>query len=193
MNIIIQFAKDRKFKSIRLEDRSIFNCLDSENKMKYDLKNVHILTHGVPFYYKFGFKFTEADQHKIIKKNYNKIKNLKTKDLNIDTLINIIRQKTNEFKQIHKPDTVNFNDLTISNIKILYDVYYELEICRFFSKFSRYFCELMSLIWKKLFEVLNLEISNAELMILDLKSNQIKSNQIKLNQIKSNQIKSNLG
>ena len=49
MKIIIKYAKEKGFKHIRLEDRSMFNCLDSKNKLKYSLKNVHILTHGYPW------------------------------------------------------------------------------------------------------------------------------------------------
>lgn len=49
MNIIIKIAKKRGFVNIKLEDKSVFNCLDSKNNLKYSLKNVHILTSGYPW------------------------------------------------------------------------------------------------------------------------------------------------
>ena len=58
MNIIINYAKDNKFKRINLEDKSKFNCIDSNYNYMYDLKYVHTLTKGYPWYYKFGFRFT---------------------------------------------------------------------------------------------------------------------------------------
>jgi len=49
MNIIIKIAKKRGFVNIKLEDKSVFNCLNSKNNLKYSLKNVHILTSGYPW------------------------------------------------------------------------------------------------------------------------------------------------
>ena len=119
-------------------------------------------------YYKYGFKFVSSDEHKLVKENCKLIKQKVTKDLNFDDLINIINVAITENSNIFKSEPINFDEKIISNIKIVYDAYYELEICRFFNKFSRYFCELMSIIWTKLFKHLKLQIINGELMIKKL-------------------------
>jgi len=104
MKIIIKIAKERGFKHIRLEDKSMFNCLDSKNKLKYSLKNVHILTHSYPWqktnpkdlFYKLesiinmDLNFFYKEDHKKVKKNYRIINNIKTNFISLKQLINYI-------------------------------------------------------------------------------------------------------
>ena len=69
MKIIIKYAKEKGCKHIRLEDRSMFNCLDSKNRLKYNLKNVHILTHGYPWQKQIQ-RICLAFIYKISKRNF---------------------------------------------------------------------------------------------------------------------------
>jgi hypothetical protein len=168
MKIIIKIAKEKGFKQIRLEDKSMFNCLDSKNKLKYSLKNVHILTHGYPWYYKYGFKFIDKDYHKAVKFNYNTIIKLKTKDIIFDKFIKLIEKKITNSKEIYINDSIIFNDIIIDDIKLIYNNHSDDNICKFFDEFTHEHCELMTLIYEKLFKTLGLKYINGENMILNL-------------------------
>lgn len=126
MKLIIKFAKERGFKEIILEDRSIFNCLDTNYKLKYSLKNVHILTTGYPWYYKYGFKFVDKEIHNYVKKNNKIIKQINTKDISFKKFIKLIKKKIKNIINMNDNDKPIFNEKIILDIKKIYDKY----VCR---------------------------------------------------------------
>ena len=168
MKIIIKIAKERGFKQIRLEDKSMFNCLDSKNRLKYSLKNVHILTHGYPWYYKYGFKFIDKDDHRYVKINYNTIRKLKTRYIIFNQFIKLIKKRIVNSKEIYINDPIIFNDIIINDILEIYKRYQNNNICLFFNEFTHKYCDLMSLIYEKLFDHLKLKFIIGENMILNL-------------------------
>lgn len=56
MKIIIDFAKSKGFETITLEDDSKYVCKGNQKKYNYYLKYGNVLTHGEPWYYKYGFR-----------------------------------------------------------------------------------------------------------------------------------------
>jgi hypothetical protein len=168
MKIIIKIAKERGFKNIKLEDKSTFNCLDSTNKLKYSLKNVHILTRGYPWYYKYGFKFMDKDTHNDVIDNNTKIMNMKTSDIIFDKFIKFIKKSIDSSIEIYKDTPINFNQYVIDDIKQIYENNQNNNISMFFNEFTLKHCDLMSLIYIRLFDHLKLKYINGELMMLKL-------------------------
>lgn len=147
MKIIINYAKDNNFKIIKGED---------ENKISYDIKYVHTLYSGFPWYYKYNFKYNERnDNH--VKYNKNKLDIMKTNDLDYNILINIIKD---EYKELNKE--------LENKIKKLYEKYKDQQIYIFFYKLTRKFCFIMSLIYYELFKILDLKFYDNNIMILNL-------------------------
>ena len=168
MKLIIKFAKERGFKEIILEDRSIFNCLDTNYKLKYSLKNVHILTKGYPWYYKYGFKFIDKEIHNYVKKNNKIIKQTNTKDISFKNFIKLINDEIISRINIDIKDIPMFNEKIMLDIKKIYDKYKNKNICLFFNEFTYKYCGLMSVIHYDLFKYLNLIYINSDNMILKL-------------------------
>ncbi len=168
MKIIIKIAKKRGFKNIKLEDKSIFNCLNSKNNLKYSLKNVYILQKGYPWYYKYGFRFMFNNEHIDVKNNYKKIKNIKTSYISFRKLIKMIKTNINNGEEVFRDNPIDFSQEIINDIKSIYDQLKDSNICEFFNRITLKYCELMSIIYLNLFEYLNLKYIHGEKMILNL-------------------------
>ena len=168
MKIIIKYAKDNGFKNIELEDRSYFSCLDSENNLKYSLKNVHILTDGYPWYYKYGFKFYYGYNKIDCDNNYKRLMKLKTHNMQFKNFINLINKQISNYSELDNINKIKFDEKIISNIKKIYDKYENDNICLFFKEFTLNYCNIMCLIYEKLFKYLKLDYIDAERMFLTL-------------------------
>ena len=91
IKLIIKFGKTYGFKNIILYDKSYYTCgKTQDNKLIYQLKYVHTLTKGVPYYNKFGFIFNDNYNQEIMLSNQNKINRMITKDIDLDMLIYLI-------------------------------------------------------------------------------------------------------
>jgi len=101
-------------------------------------------------------------------KNYEKIKNILTNKLSIDQLIIYIDNKVKESNKFYELDPIIFNSNIIESMKNIYDKYINTNICEFFKELTYKHCELMSLIYEKLFKSLDLELIFGEIMILKL-------------------------
>jgi len=161
MNIIIKYAKDNGFKRIALDDDSKFNCIDSKYKFFYDLRHVHTLTKGLPWYYKFGFKYTNKVDREKVKSNKIILDNLKTKDLNYDKFLEIIINMilSNKYYNLFGDD-IRLLYKTQLHLIHLYHKYYDQSIYLFFDKFTKQYCNIMSKIYFDLYKLLNLETIN---------------------------------
>ena len=89
IDIIKGIAKSANMKSIELSDNSYHNCTDSTNNFRLDIGTT--LSDGYPYYYKYGFKYQNKIDHLTVKTNYHYLKNIKTKDINVDDIISIIK------------------------------------------------------------------------------------------------------
>ena len=168
MKIIIKYAKDNGFKNIELEDRSYFSCLDSDHNLKYSLKNVHILTDGYPWYYKYGFKFYYKNDRDDCDNNYTKLMKLKTHNMKFNNFIELINKQIENYFELDKINSIKIDDKIISDIKKIYDKYNNENVCLFFKECTLNYCDIMCLIYLKLFKYLKLDYINAERMILTL-------------------------
>ena len=158
MHLIINYAKENNFKRIILDDDSKYNCIDDKYKFFYELRHVHTLTKGYPWYYKFGFRYYEKEAREKVRENKKILDVLKTKDLLLNKFMEIILNKiiSGKYYDILGDD----NKMTIKNqLKIinLYNEYYEQSIYLFFDKFTKQYCNIMSKIYIDLFRLLNLK------------------------------------
>ena len=156
LKIIIKYAKKYEFKSILLDDESKYFC-STKNNLHYKLQLVHTLTHGYPWYAKFGFKFINNKDNKILKHNKEKLDNLKTFDLSFDGLMyiifdNIVHTKSHTLI-LGEDNFIN----SINNIINIYLKNKEKTLYNFFSELTRHECDIMCLIYNELFKALKLE------------------------------------
>ena len=163
MKLIINYAKENGFKKIKLDDESKFNCLDSKNKLFYNLKYGHTLTYGYPWYYKYGFKYISKIENSIVKKNYKLINKMITKDMLFNDLNKLILKNLFdvESKSIISDDAQILTSYLLK-INELYDKYYNLPITNFFNEFVKYNCIIMSRIDRQLFTLLKLDLLNVQ-------------------------------
>lgn len=149
MKLIIQIAKDKHFTTITLEDESVFNCLNTKIDLSYKLSYVHVLTNGVPWYYKYGFSVVDDLNNKIIIKNKQKIDSIITKDISFDRILYLI---------IHA--TIKNDILTTDKIYDILKIYIkckDLPIYTFFYFLSRRHCDVMHYTHKLFFDLLGLK------------------------------------
>ena len=87
MQIIIKWAIQHNYKKIYLDDVSTYKCDTEFQTIYYDMKHVHTLTDGYPWYYKFGFRFVNKLDKSKVKSNYEKLKSIKTSDIKFTEII----------------------------------------------------------------------------------------------------------
>lgn len=148
MRLIIKIAIKNNFKSIILEDKSVFNCLNTKIPLSYNLSYVHVLTNGYPWYYKYGFILIDDLNRKIVIKNKQRMDTIKTKDVSFDSILNLIINAT-----------IKNSVLTVEKIFDITKIYIkckDLEIYKFFYYLSRRHCDIMHYTYKLFFDLLGL-------------------------------------
>jgi len=167
MQIIKKWAEDNKYKKILLDDVSTYRC-DTENQtIYYDMKHVHTLTDGYPWYYKFGFKFINKVDRSKVKSNYARLKSINTSYIKFTKIIECITKYTiddSKYKYFADKETI----LNLYSLSTLYDKYYDSNIMIFFKEVSKQSCIMMSLLWNYIFPLLKLEKYETIAMALDL-------------------------
>jgi hypothetical protein len=159
IKLIINYAKQNNFKIITLDDDSKFYCIDSLYELSYELRHVNILTTGYPWYYKFGFKYINKDDHNKVKSNKKKLDKLLTKDLPFEILLSLILETINDNNLYNLlGDNRKSANKTLIKISKLYMQKKDSQIYDFFYIFSRSYCDIISKIYRELFEILNLEL-----------------------------------
>jgi hypothetical protein len=165
IKMIIKFAKTYEFKNIILDDKSYYTCNRNINsKIVYQMKYVHTLTKGIPYYSKFGFVFNDNKNQEKLEFNKNRITNMKTEDISLDSLIQMIVKiiVNKSYQKIYDYDFIQDIYLIIES----YDKYTVL--MDFFNYITYNHCHIMAMIYLELFESLGLKTYNSDEMILVL-------------------------
>jgi hypothetical protein len=160
IEIIKGIAKSTNMISVELSNNSYHTCANSTNNFKLDIGNT--LTDGNPYYYKYGFKYQNKIDHLNVKTNYFNLKNIKTKDINIEDVINmvklqIIHNKLLDDKKICK------------NIRSLYEKYVNNNIKKFIKSIKYDMCDIFSMICMSLYVHLNLINYTSNVMVCFIK------------------------
>ena len=161
--------KQYNFKSIILEDGAKFYCNDSlMDKLCYELRYVHTMTKGIPYYAKFGFVFVDDTQNQIMQSNKEKITKLKLEDLELNILIYTILNTLvrNSLYKIYKHDFIK----GIHNIMQIYKQALDekLSLIKFLNLIAYNECQIMAIIYHNLYKLLKLEYYTDNKMILHL-------------------------
>ena len=167
IQIIIKWAKINNYKKIYLDDISTYKCDTEFQTIYYDMKHVHTLIDGYPWYYKFGFKFINKIDKSKVKSNYNKLKLIKTSDIKFTEIIVAITKYTiddSKYKYFSDKETI----LNLYSLTTLYESYYDSNIMDFFKEISRKSCIMMSLLWNYIFPILHLEKYETNKMVLNI-------------------------
>ena len=141
--VLIGVCKSAKMEKINLSDMSYHRCTNSNFSIKLDIGNM--LTDGKPYYYKYGFKYTNETNHIIVKQNRHMLKNISTKDIKWTSLEKIIKKN---IKDTSLNDKINDDIVKIKNI---YDELSNENIKVFLKTIKYQFCEIFSVIYNELY------------------------------------------
>lgn len=166
LKIIKRFAKTKGFKKIMLEDSSNFYCKDEHN-LKFDLSKGRVLTDGLSFYAKYGFKYVDKKIESIYANNKSIMDNLKTSDIDLGSFIKLV------FINLIPTYQIFNNKDFIADINLILNLYTELynkPLYEFMKNISYNCCVIFSLIINDLFKFLNLDNRDGAKMYFDLTS-----------------------
>jgi len=158
---IIDIAKQLNINHIELSDNSYYRCIDKLNNKSYSYKLdlANTLTNGIPYYYKYKFKYQNKRDHNAVKMNYNKLKNMQTKDLDRNIIFSSIDEQIQDKSDIEKIK---------KEIDLLYKKYKESNVKKLFYEIKYKMCNIFSLIYDSIFFKLGLVKYTDKIMILDL-------------------------
>lgn len=100
--VLIGVCKSAKMEKINLSDLSYHRCANPNFSIKLDIGNM--LTDGKPYYYKYGFKYTNETNHMFVKQNKQILKTILTKDIKWSKLEKIIRRNVKDISLNNKID-----------------------------------------------------------------------------------------
>lgn len=153
IQIMIKLCEQEKVKQIKLHDNSYITC-DSRGTMQ--LKYLHTLTTGVPWYSKFGF-IPESKEHlKVFKYNYNTMKKYLTNNLDIEHIFKHTKFYNKQDKIISNEIIIFFKDHSSNKL------FHTIEEI---SKNSRY-CNVFSYIYMKMYHILDLDEYSGDLIMI---------------------------
>lgn len=170
LKLIIKFAEYHGFKKIILSDAGTYECIKGDPySVSYELRYMHTLTHGIPWYSKFKFQFISPDDNDIFEYNKKIMKNLKITDFGLDTLIYVIIRNL----------SINKHHITFPKYDFISGMYEimnihkecvesEKSLCNFFEIITKKQCPIMGCIYMDLFKLLKLEHYKSYDMVLDI-------------------------
>ena len=156
INSIIEISKKSNMTQIQLTDNSFHTCnniykISDNSKFTIRLDIANTLTNGFPYYYKYKFKYLTEKNHINAKKNHKKLKEYLTEILDKDKLINLIKKKLNKIGL--SQEKINKD---IEGILEIYNKYKDSNIKNFLYDLKYKYCQIFSLIYLYLFEMLKL-------------------------------------
>jgi hypothetical protein len=120
-------------------------------RIDFKLSLANTLTNGKPYYYKYGFRYKNTEERKMVIFNNKKLKELKTTELKIEDLNNIIK-KNSEIKYINIDEIQNEINETLK----LYEKYKDKLIVKFLYNIKYNYCVIFGLIYFDIFKNLGL-------------------------------------
>lgn len=171
LKMIIKFAKISHFKKIMLEDRAEYICSKNDiMSVKYELKYMHTLTNGQPWYANFGFVFIGPDENSIMEDNKAKIINKKTSDLQLDILIYLIIRNIVINKHYITYPKYDFL-MAIYDVMNIYQecVNKDIKLCDFFNIILKKHCFLMGCIYMDIYDLIGFKRYNTYEMIMHIR------------------------
>lgn len=169
MKIIINYAKDKGFKKIELEDKSKYDCKrnDKSNNLTYNLTIVHILCNGYSWYHKYGFKYINDNENKNAENNKLILDKIKTKHFSFEKIIFLMTNKmiNSHLDFIYKDKNLLF---LLQDLSQIYLNYKNKPIYDFFSYITKNYCDLIALLNYDIFMNLKLTPHNDKRMRLVL-------------------------
>jgi hypothetical protein len=169
MKIIINYAKDKGFKKIELEDKSKYDCKrsDKSNNLTYNLTIVHILCNGYSWYHKYGFKYIDDNENKNAENNKLILDKIKTKHFSFEKIIFLMSNKmlNSHLDFIYKDNNLLF---LLQDLSQIYLNYKNKPIYDIFSYITKNYCDLIALLNYDLFMNLKLTPHNDKRMRLVL-------------------------
>ena len=145
---IIEWAKNKEFKKIVLEDMSKIICKDSKINISYSLYYGYILQSGYPWYWKFGFRYEDEESNMKLEENKKILENLKVESIGYEDIISILMLKL-ELERYIDTDMLDNKKIlrNISKMTMIYKKHInDKNVYDFFREMYIECCEIMSLI-----------------------------------------------
>lgn len=161
INISKEIAKQLGMTQMELSDRAYFTCnINAKTKYKscdkievtFPLSYANTLTNGIPYYYEYKFKYSNDDEHKKVKYNKNKLKELMTEDLNYGILLN----KINENLIFRKCNKEEINE-SLKKMSEIYEKNINKNIKEFLYELKYTDCVLFAMIFENIWDTLELK------------------------------------
>jgi hypothetical protein len=96
LNIMIEWCKLRKVTEIYLDDESRYHCKTKNFVPAIDLLKAHTMFDGVPWYFKFGFRFKDKSFDDKVHHNQQLNAQLKTSSVDKKDLMRVIKRSMKE-------------------------------------------------------------------------------------------------
>ena len=167
MQIIIKLVKESKIfshiKKIELSDVSKKKCFNMDLELKY----LRTMTHGIPFYAKYGFRPKDDSESKFFRdnrENYGLNKKLLKSDF-----IQIIKSKEFDEKTIdgyNKYFKSYIQDEEIDARKMLIEIISLIDNDKIDRNDKKYLCKIINYIYKDIYKMLGYKEYNNNLWIL---------------------------
>lgn len=156
IKIMIQIIKDKGYKKIELSDNSYYSCGDGHS---ISLLKGRTLTHGFPYYVKFGFMPIDNVHIKYMTDNYEFMSTVKVKDIGLK---NIIRKKLKELNLYEK------HKIEYETIKKLIYLHNDDSLMVLLKIIMDKFCWLFYYIYNKIYQKLKLNEYDSKIFTLHI-------------------------
>lgn len=140
---LLKKYKDKfNINKITLIDNAQILCV---NRGKFNLSQLLLLSEGVTWYEKYGFKITDKLKRKIVEKSKEVLKEIKVQDIDFDTIFDEIK-KDKDYKIIHQDTITQIKKLLKENNQtklqlIMYHIFNENrsnDTCLLYSLINKY-------------------------------------------------------
>jgi hypothetical protein len=141
--IMIEWCKLRGMKKIYLNDEAQFICTTENIPIKINIAQAHTMTHGYPWYWNFGFRYTVPSYNKLAEENWKLFQTLKTNKINKESLLQVVATKLDNFKEPWKKE--------VKSIAKLYDEHVNNPLGDFVKAIQYKECKAFSFICRDLY------------------------------------------
>lgn len=158
--IMIEWCKLRGVKTIYLNDEARFTCSNVITPIPIHVAQAHTMTHGYPWYWNFGFRYTSERNNKLVTENWKLFQTLKTNKINKESLLQVIADKLDSFKEPWKDE--------VKCISKLYDEHVNNPLGDFVKAIQYMQCKAFSFIYRDLYLTCGYHLITEPNMVLKL-------------------------
>lgn len=168
VQIMLEYCKMKGVQTVKLVDGSEFFCTLA---YRVELPIAHVLTHGEPWYYKFGFRYDNPIDRRAAEENKKKWKRAMLRDLDVHQLLQELRKRVTDMETHLAANGVRLDRDTASiRAKHAEMTASGQHVGDFFKWFQRSHCVLFAFIYRWSFDKLGFSAPYTKDMSLALRA-----------------------